>query len=95
MFAWVRGVNTFLPAAVAVRWAHAVADDFHARSSAHWRHYRYLLLNRAHRSGAWHGRVGWYHHPLDLAQMQSAAGSCLVNRIFPPFAPPNVRRGRR
>ncbi|MEF8711351.1 MAG: tRNA pseudouridine synthase A [Candidatus Accumulibacter propinquus] len=31
MFAWVRGANTFLPAAVAVRWAQAVSDDFHAR----------------------------------------------------------------
>ncbi|MEF8699122.1 MAG: tRNA pseudouridine(38-40) synthase TruA [Candidatus Accumulibacter sp. UW20] len=85
MYAWVRGVNTFLPAAVAVRWAHGVADDFHARASAHWRQYRYLLLNRAHRSGAWHGRVGWYHHPLDLAPMQSAAGCLLGEQDFSAF----------
>jgi tRNA pseudouridine38-40 synthase len=28
MYAWVRGANTFLPAAVAVRWAQAVAAIF-------------------------------------------------------------------
>ena len=29
--AWVRGVNTFLPDAVAVRWVHPVGAVFHAR----------------------------------------------------------------
>jgi tRNA pseudouridine38-40 synthase len=43
------------------------------------------LLNRAHRSGAWHGRVGWYHHPLDLAPMQSAAGCLLGEQDFSAF----------
>lgn len=71
--AWVRGVNTFLPDAVAVRWAQPVASDFHARFSAHGRRYRYLLLNRPQRPGLWQGRVGWYHHPLDLDAMRQAA----------------------
>ena len=44
--AWVRGTNTFLPPAIAVRWAQPVSDDFHARFSASARRYRYLLLNR-------------------------------------------------
>lgn len=57
--AWVRGVNTFLPASVAVRWAHPVADEFHARFSAYARRYRYLLLNRPQRPGVQSGRVGW------------------------------------
>ncbi|MEF8714434.1 MAG: tRNA pseudouridine(38-40) synthase TruA [Accumulibacter sp.] len=85
MYAWVRGANTFLPAAVAVRWAQAVTGDFHARSSAYARHYRYLLINRPHRTGAWHGRVGWYHHPLNLAQMQAAAEQLLGERDFSAF----------
>ena len=71
--AWVRGVNTFLPASVAVRWAQPVADDFHARFSAYGRCYRYLLINRPQRLGVWHGRAGWYHHPLDVQVMQQAA----------------------
>ncbi|MDR2789069.1 MAG: tRNA pseudouridine(38-40) synthase TruA, partial [Candidatus Accumulibacter sp.] len=32
--AWVRGVNSHLPPAVAVRWAYPVSEDFHARFSA-------------------------------------------------------------
>ena len=85
MYAWVRGANTFLPAAVAVRWAQAVTSDFHARSSAYSRHYRYLLINRPHRTGVWHGRVGWYHHPLNLELMQAAAEQLLGEHDFSAF----------
>ena len=85
LYAWVRGANTFLPPAVAVRWAQAVAPDFHARSAARARHYRYLLVNRAHRTGVWHGRVGWYHQPLDLAAMRAAADLLLGEQDFSAF----------
>ncbi|HNB66400.1 tRNA pseudouridine(38-40) synthase TruA [Accumulibacter sp.] len=85
LYAWVRGSNTFLPTSVAVRWAHAVEADFHARASALARHYRYLLLNRAHRPGVWHGRLGWYHHPLDVHAMQAAAGLLLGEHDFSAF----------
>lgn len=84
-FAWVRAANTFLPAAVAVRWAQVVAPAFHARSSAVSRHYRYLLVNRAHRPGICHGRVGWYHHPLDAAAMHTAGRLLLGERDFSAF----------
>jgi len=83
--AWVRGVNSFLPPTVAVRWAHPVADDFHARFSAYGRRYRYLLINRAQRTGLWHGRAGWYHHPLDVAPMQQAASLLLGEHDFSAF----------
>ena len=85
MHSWVRGINTFLPSAVAVRWAQPVADDFHARASAYGRHYRYLLLNRAHRTGLWAGRVGWYHYPLELTAMQAGAQLLLGERDFSAF----------
>ena len=83
--AWVRGVNTFLPPAVAVRWAHPVGDEFHARFSAYGRAYRYLLINRAQRSGLWHGRAGWYHHPLDVAAMQRGADQLIGENDFSAF----------
>ena len=83
--AWVRGVNTFLPDAVAVRWAHPVPDDFHARFSAYGRGYRYLLINRPQRPGVWHGRAGWYHHPLDVATMQRAAALLIGEHDFSAF----------
>ncbi len=77
--AWVRGVNAHLPSSVAVLAAHPVSEDFHARFSATGRHYRYLLLNRSTRPGLMAGKVGWHHHPLDLAAMRDAA-ACLIGR---------------
>ena len=83
--AWVRGVNANLPDGVAVRWAQPVADEFHARFSAHGRRYRYLLLNRPQRPGLWQGRVGWFHLPLDLPAMQDACGRLLGEQDFSAF----------
>lgn len=83
--AWVRGVNSHLPDGVAVRWAQPVAEDFHARFSARGRRYRYVLVNRPQRVGLWHGRVGWYHGPLDLAAMQDGCGRLLGEHDFSAF----------
>jgi len=71
--AWVRGVNTHLPAAAAILWARHVADDFHARFAATARHYTYLLLPRPERPGLLAGYAGWYHQPLDVAAMGEGA----------------------
>lgn len=83
--AWVRGTNTFLPDAIAVRWAREVPDDFHARFSARGRRYRYLLLNRPQRPGLAHARAGWYHLPLDLAAMQAGAEWLVGEHDFSAF----------
>ena len=83
--AWVRGVNAHLPASVAVRWSQAVPDEFHARFSARGRRYRYLLLNRAERSGLMAHRVGWFHRPLDVDAMAAAAGLLLGDHDFSAF----------
>jgi tRNA pseudouridine38-40 synthase len=83
--AWVRGVNTFLPPAVSVRWAQPVTDEFHARFSAYGRCYRYVLINRPQRTGVWHGRAGWYHHPLDIEIMQQAAAMLIGEHDFSAF----------
>jgi tRNA pseudouridine38-40 synthase len=71
--AWVRGVNTHLPAAMAVRWARAVPEDFHARFSARSRSYQYWLLADPVRPALLAQRVGWVFRPLDLAAMQAGA----------------------
>ncbi len=83
--AWVRGVNTHLPPAIAVRWAQPMPDDFHARFSAQGRRYRYVLLNRAERPGLMAHRVGWFHLPLDLSAMQSASAFLLGTHDFSAF----------
>ncbi len=83
--AWVRGVNAHLPPQVAVRWAKEVGGDFHARFLARSRSYRYLLLNRAVRPALMAGRVGWYHHPLDIAAMREAAACLIGEHDFSAF----------
>lgn len=83
--AWVRGTNTKLPPSVAVTWVRPVADDFHARFSALRRRYRYLLLNHPVRSALLHGKVGWYHVPLNVDLMRVAAASLLGEHDFSAF----------
>lgn len=77
--AWVRGLNTHLPASIGIRWAQAVDASFHARFSARSRTYVYRLLESPVRSPLWAGRTGWSFRPLDLEAMQEAA-QCLVGR---------------
>lgn len=83
--AWVRGANTLLPDAIAVRWAHMVADDFHARFSARGRRYRYVLINRPQRPALANARAGWFHAPLDICAMQAAAQRFLGEHDFSAF----------
>lgn len=83
--AWVRGVNSHLPAAIAVQWAQPVPADFHARFAARARHYTYLLLLRATRPALLATRVGWYHHPLDVDSMRAAAAALAGTHDFSAF----------
>lgn len=83
--AWVRGVNALLPPGLAVTWAQPVAADFHARFSALSRTYRYVLLNSPVRPAADHGRVGWFHMPLDLERMREAAAGLVGEHDFSAF----------
>jgi tRNA pseudouridine38-40 synthase len=82
---WVRGVNHYLPDSVAVQWARPVAEDFHARYSAHARHYEYWILNHPVRSPLLARRVGWVFRPLDVAAMQAAAACLLGTHDFSSF----------
>jgi tRNA pseudouridine38-40 synthase len=83
--AWVRGVNGFLPAAIAVLWARPVPADFHARYSARSRTYRYVLLSRAVRPALAARYVGWTHARLDVAAMSEAARHLLGEHDFSAF----------
>lgn len=83
--AWVRGVNASLPPSVAVIWSQEASDDFHARYSARRRRYRYVLLNHAVRPAAAHGRVGWFHLPLDVERMREAAALLTGTHDFSAF----------
>lgn len=83
--AWVRGVNAHLPDSIAVRWSREVPADFHARYSALARSYRYVLHNHAVRPALLHGRVGWFHLPLDIEAMQAGAALLAGEQDFSAF----------
>jgi tRNA pseudouridine38-40 synthase len=78
---WVRGVNSFLPPAVSVRWAHELprleGEEFHARFGAFARTYHYVLYNHPIRSPLLARRAGWVFMPLDVERMREAA-QCLI-----------------
>lgn len=82
---WVRGVNSYLPPSIAVRWACEVPSDFHARSSARARSYRYVLYNHPVRSPLLRGRTGWVFRPLSLESMRQAAQCLLGEHDFTSF----------
>lgn len=77
MRSWVLGSNANLPLDLSVSWACQVPEEFHARFSALARRYRYLILNRPHRSALWRQRATWCYRPLDVEWMH-AAGQVLV-----------------
>lgn len=83
--AWVRGVNSHLPAGVAVLWARELDETFHARFAATQRGYRYVLLNHPVRPGLNQGRVGWHHRPLDVDAMNRAAAHLIGQHDFSAF----------
>lgn len=63
--AWVRGVNSLLPADIKVRWSTVVPDDFHSRFSAISREYQYLLYNSKVSSPVWKNISGWFFGNID------------------------------
>jgi len=83
--AWVRGVNALLPESVAVQWAREVPEDFHARFAGRARTYRYILINRAVRPSLAAHYAGWFHVPLDVAAMRTAARLLVGEHDFSAF----------
>jgi tRNA pseudouridine38-40 synthase len=87
---WIRGVNTFLPDSIVVRWATEVALDaggqeFHARFSARSRTYHYVLYNNPNPSSLLAGRAGWVFRPLDVGLMREAAAHLVGTHDFSSF----------
>lgn len=83
--AWVRGVNRYLPPAVAVRWAREVPEAFHARFGAVRRTYEYWILNDPVRAPLAHARTGWVFRPLDAGAMDAAAARLVGRHDFSSF----------
>ena len=85
LVSWVRGVNRYLPASIAVRSACLVPESFHARFSAMSRSYCYVLYTGQHRVPHLSGRAGWEFRPVELEPMREAASMLLGEHDFSAF----------
>lgn len=87
--AWLFGANTKLPDDVAIRWVKNMdqphLQTFHARFSALYRRYRYIILNRIPRPGLLNHRVAWVSPKLDADKMHRAAQALLGEQDFTSF----------
>lgn len=83
--AWVLGGNSLLPDDIAVIWSRQVNTAFHARFSATFRRYRYLILNRPVRSALYADGVCLQRRPLDAALMHHEAQCLLGEQDFSSF----------
>lgn len=82
---WVMGINTALPDDIAVHWAGNGVGDFHARFSATYRRYRYVIFNNPVRPGIQRGQVSWNFRPLDANKMNEAAQALTGEHDFSSF----------
>lgn len=79
------GVNSFLPATVAVQQAEEAAEHFHARFDARGKWYRYSIFQAAVRSPLLADRAWWLRSPLDIAAMEQAAAAFVGRHDFAVF----------
>lgn len=84
-YAWIMGTNSLLPPGIRILWARSVEPDFHARSSALARYYRYVVLNRAVHSAHYHGLVTWCHRPLKVEPMIEGSRALIGEHDFTSF----------
>lgn len=82
---WVMGINTALPPSIAVHWAGNAPEPFHARFSAVYRRYRYVIFNGPVRPALLAPQVSWTFRPLDEVAMQEAAGYLEGEHDFSAF----------
>ena len=82
----VRALNRQLRGRVRVLSAYVVDDSFHARFSATWREYRYLVLETTPPALALHEAFSWaVAGPLDLDAMNRASAQLLGTHDFRAF----------
>lgn len=84
-YSWQMGGNSVLPPDIRITFAIPVSSDFHARTSAIARHYRYTVLNRSAASALDVGRVTWTPHHLDEIRMAEAAKHLIGDHDFSAF----------
>lgn len=82
---WLLGINSNLPADLAVQWVREVPVEFHARYSAVARTYRYVILHREVRSALDRERAWCLRGLLDEERMAAAGADLLGDHDFSAF----------
>ncbi|HSG87875.1 MAG TPA: tRNA pseudouridine(38-40) synthase TruA [Pseudomonadales bacterium] len=82
---WLRGLNTLTDPGLCIHWARPVAADFHARFSARWRRYLYVLTDQPVRPALLRDRVAQASTALDAEAMGAAAQYLLGEHDFASF----------
>lgn len=83
--AWAMGANTWLPDDISIRWAREVTHNFHARHSALFRRYRYIIANVNYPSATLKNKVTWYKKSLNAEDMNQGAQALLGENNFTSF----------
>ncbi|NBX84922.1 MAG: tRNA pseudouridine(38-40) synthase TruA [Gammaproteobacteria bacterium] len=83
--AWIHGTNSSLPKDMCVRNAFNVTEDFHARYTATFRRYRYVIFNSSIRPGLLRSHVSWQYRHLDHSAMNKSAQVLLGEHDFTSF----------
>ncbi|RIY32073.1 tRNA pseudouridine(38-40) synthase TruA [Psittacicella melopsittaci] len=82
---WLRGTNTHLPKDIRVVACKIVPQDFHARFSAVFRRYRYVILENTFADAHLEDSVTCISYPLNVELMQEAAQHLLGEQDFKSF----------
>ncbi len=83
--ALLRGMNSLLPADIAVQACEEVDPDFHARFDVRYKTYRYRVLNRPVRAAFDHRYAWQIYRPLALGAMNAAAEPLVGRHDFKAF----------
>lgn len=84
-YSWKMGTNTNLPLDIRVNWVRAVSADFHARFSATYRRYQYVIEDNSVGNALFTGLIKPYRHALDAKAMHQAAQCLLGEHDFSSF----------
>ncbi len=84
-YGWQMGANTNLPKDIRVDWVREVTSDFHARFSAHYRRYHYVIEDNSVGNAIFHGLITPWRTALDVERMHAGGQYLLGEQNFSSF----------
>lgn len=78
-------LNSFLPHDISIVSSEEVDNNFHARFSAIRKHYRYIIINRQHKSALWANKAWHIRDKLNFDAMNEAAKYLIGHHSFKAF----------